>query len=52
MEKVMQLIEGFLSLSAEQQVFVIAVLAMSLAGFALYIVLVVLKSSASKGGRQ
>ncbi len=50
MEKAMQLIEGFLSLTTEQQVFVIAVLAISVAGFALYVVLAVLKASTSKGG--
>ena len=43
MEKTMQLIENIFRLTTEQQVFVIALLAISVAGLALYVVLAVIK---------
>ena len=49
MQESMQFIEGLFSLSSEQQIFVIAVLAISVIGFALYVVLAALKNG---GGRE
>ena len=51
MEKIIQLLESFLALSNEQRLFVIAVLAISVTGFALYVVLAVLKATSSRGGQ-
>lgn len=48
MQKVLQLLEKILSLPNEGQLFVISILALLLAGFALYVVLVVLSG---KGGK-
>lgn len=50
MEKIIRFIEGVFSLTAEQQVFIIAVLAILISGLALYVVLAAIKTSSGKGG--
>jgi hypothetical protein len=52
MDKIMQLIESLFSLTTEQQIFVIASLAISVAGLALYVVLTALKKVASTKGNE
>lgn len=52
MNKTMQVIESLYNLSAAQQVFIVSVLAISVAGLALYVVLTALKSIAGKGGSE
>lgn len=45
MENVMKLIESLFNLSTEHQTFILAVLALLVAGFSLYVVLAVIKNS-------
>ena len=48
MEKIIQVINETLSFTTEQQIFIIAVLSISVAGFALYVVLTAIKNDANK----
>lgn len=52
MDKIIQLIEGIFSLTTEQQIFVIASLAISVAGLALYVVLTALRKVISTKGKE
>jgi hypothetical protein len=52
MEKILSLIERLFNLTANQQLFVVTVLAILLAGFSLYVVLTALSKVLGRGGSQ
>ncbi len=50
METAVQIIKSMFNLSTEQQIFITALVAMLVAGLALYVVLAALKNTSDKGG--